>query len=328
MTADLLWLLVGLAMVVKGGGYFVSASVRLAELWRMPRVVIGSTLVSLATTTPEITVSIVSGLKGETGLAVGNAIGSCICNFGLILGVLAAIKHVETHPRALRVPLWVMAGCALLVFGLTLDLQLGREQGAILLVLGVIYFVYDFQRHLRAVPPLEAMEAEAIEQERLEGRRWTQSRSGTVGFFVLGAVLVVLGSRWLVSGAVAIAEALQVPSMVIGLTVVAVGTSLPELVTAISSSRRNVSDLAIGNLLGANIANLTLVIGSAAALHELTLDRLTQLLNFPGLLLALGLGFGFLVSGKRLTRVEGTILLVYYAIYIAVLTTVTLATRG
>jgi cation:H+ antiporter len=328
MVADLLWLLAGLAMVIKGGDYFVAASVRLAELWRMPRVVIGSTLVSLATTTPEITVSIMSGLKGEPGLAVGNAVGSCICNFGLILGLLAMMKHVETHPRVLRMPLWVMLGCGLLVFALSFDLRLGRGQGLGLLFLGLLYFIHDFQRHRRTTRPAEVFEATEIERERVRGRPWTERRWGTVVYFLIGAGLVVLGSKFVVDGAVRVAEAFGVPSIVIGLTVVAVGTSLPELVTAISSSRRNVSDLAVGNLLGANIANLTLVIGSAAAMHELRLDRMVQLLNFPGLLVALILGFALLSSGQRLTRLEGVILLGYYVLYIAVLTAVTFATRG
>jgi cation:H+ antiporter len=328
MGLDLLWLLVGLAMVVKGGDSFVSASVRLAELWRMPRVVIGSTLVSLATTTPEITVSIISGLQGEPGLAVGNAVGSCICNFGLIMGLLAVIKHVETHPQVLRMPLWVMLGCGVLVFGLSFDLRLGRGQGVGLVLLGLLYFIYDFRRHQRAAHPLELIEAAEIERERVEGRRWAEGSWGTLTHFLFGGVLVIVGSKLMVDGAVGLAEAFGVPSIVIGLTVVALGTSMPELVTAITSSRQNVSDLAVGNLLGANIANLTLVIGSAAALHELSLDRVVQLLNFPGLLLVILLGFTFLSSGQRLTRTEGVVLLVYYGLYLGVLTLVTLATRG
>lgn len=328
MLVDLLWLLAGLALVVKGGDYFVSASVRLAELLRMPRVVIGSTLVSLATTTPEITVSILSGIKGEPGLAVGNAVGSCICNFGLILGLLAVLKHVDTHPRALRVPLWAMLAAGLLVFGLSFDLRLGSLEGIGLLFLGTSYFVFDFVRHKRSTRPLEIVEATQIEQERVHGRAWARNWWGTIIHFLLGAGLVILGCKLVVDGAVGLAMGLGVPPIVIGLTVVALGTSMPELVTAITSSRRNVSDLAVGNLLGANIANLTLVIGSAAVLHELTMDRMVQLLNFPGLLVVIVLGFVFLVSGQRLTRREGVMLLGYYAVYIGVLIAVTVTLRS
>src|SRR5512139_1504187 len=112
MAQQILWLVVGLALLVKGGELFVSAAVRIAEFLRMPRVVIGSTLLSLATTAPELVVSLMAGGKGEAGLAVGNAVGSCICNVGLILGITASFRHVDIHPRSIRVPLIAMFGFA------------------------------------------------------------------------------------------------------------------------------------------------------------------------------------------------------------------------
>src|SRR5512139_1772948 len=129
MAQQILWLVVGLALLVKGGELFVSAAVRIAEWLRMPRVVIGSTLVSLATTTPELVVSVMAGSKGEPGLAVGNAAGSCICNVGLILGVTAAMRHVDVHLKELRIPLMAMFGCGALLFLMTFNLSLGRTQG-------------------------------------------------------------------------------------------------------------------------------------------------------------------------------------------------------
>lgn len=120
------FLLAGLVLVIKGGELFVAASIRAAEFLRMPRVVIGSTLVSLATTTPELVVSIVAGLKGEAGLAVGNAVGSVVCNLCVIVGVTAMLKHVDVSIRALRVPLMVMIGAGVILFLMTLDLRLSR----------------------------------------------------------------------------------------------------------------------------------------------------------------------------------------------------------
>ena len=124
MLHDTLLLLGGLVLIVKGGDTFVAAAVRIAEFLRLPPVVIGSTLVSLATTTPELVVSIMSGAKGESGLAVGNAVGSVICNIGLILGVTAAIKHVDVHPRVLRTPLFAMFAAGLVLFIMTLMLNI------------------------------------------------------------------------------------------------------------------------------------------------------------------------------------------------------------
>jgi cation:H+ antiporter len=319
MGTQILWLLVGLALLVKGGEMFVSAAVRIAEFLRMPRVVIGSTLVSLATTTPELAVSLMAGGKGESGLAVGNAIGSCICNIGLILGITATFHHIDVHPRVLRTPLVAMFGFGVLVFLMALDLTLSGWQGAVLVAGGLVYFVYDFLQHARSRKPGEMAEARAIEQAVAGRFPWVQSKSGSVIQFLLGAAIVVAGSRFLVDAAVNLAAALGIPSIIIGLTVVAVGTSLPELVTAVMSSRTNASDLAVGNVLGANIANLTLVVGAASMMSDVTMSRATQLLNFPALLVVFGLLLGMLLSGRRVSRKEGVALLVTYSFYLCAL---------
>ncbi len=323
MIFDLLWLLVSLALVVKGGDLFVTSSVRIAEILRMPRLVIGSTLMSLATTTPEMTVSIIAGLRAEPGLAVGNAVGSCICNLSLILGTMAVVERVVVHPSAVRSPYLVMLGLGMLVLLLTWSLRLAQWQGLGLVVLGVAYFMYDFRRHW---PRGEA---------RGDGRNGAPrsaagipaGASGWVraGQFALGAILVVGGSRLLVDAAVHIATGLGVPTIVIGLSVVAIGTSLPELVTAVTSARKDVSDLALGNLLGANIANLSLIVGSAASLHELTLTRFTQVLNFPAMLILMLLVANFGLSDRLVSRREGSLLLAYYATYLVLLVGLTLA---
>jgi len=327
MPLNLLLLALGLALIIKGGDLFVSSSVRIAELLRMPRVVIGSTLVSLATTTPELTVSILSGLKAESGLAVGNAVGSCICNLGLILGVMAALKHLEVHPGALRVPFAMMLGCGLLLLLMTLGLRLSRAQGVFLLLLGAAYFVLDFWRHPRVASAVIQAEAVALETELVTRHTWLKSGWGTALQFLAGAGLVVGGSKLLVETAVKIATAWGVPSILIGLTVVAVGTSLPELVTAVTSSRQNVSDLALGNVLGANIANLTLIVGSAAAIHDVSMSRLTHLLNFPVMLAAMLLVYAWVSSRRRITRRQGAGLLLGYGAYLVVLVGLALTGR-
>lgn len=234
----------------------------------MPHVVIVSTLVSLATTVPEAVVSITAGVRGESSLAVGNAIGSVICNLCLILGVTATLKHVDAHPRLLRTPLVTMFLCGGLLLLMTLDLVLSRWQGILLLALGLGYFAWDFLQHARNRNRSEVAEARAIEQNVVRRFAWFDTRFGTAVQFGLGAGLVVIGRRRLVDAAVFIAGGLGVPLIIIGLTVVAIGTSLPELTTAITSSRRSVSDLALGNVLGANIANLTFIVGCAAALQD------------------------------------------------------------
>lgn len=322
-------LLGGLALIVKGGDFFVAAAIRLADFLRMPRVVIGSTLVSLATTTPELVVSIMAAWHGESALAIGNAVGSCICNIGLILGITASIKQVEVHFSALRSPLFAMCGLGALLFLMTFDLSLTRWQGGLLVTAGLGYFAWDFWQHWRERQPGHLAEAAAIKTEKAAARwAWVQTKAGTVAQFLCGAAIVVAGSRLLVQGAVGAALTLGVPSIVIGLTVVAVGTSLPELVTAVTSSRKAVSDLAVGNVLGANIANLSLIVGAAAVIHDVGMDRLTQRFNFPAMLAVMAMLLWMMRTDRRITRREGAALLAIYGAYLAALVGLTIvATR-
>lgn len=327
MIVDAFWLGAGLVVIIKGGDLFVSASVRVAEFLRLPRVVIGSTLVSLATTSPEMVVSVVAGFRGEPELALGNAIGSCLCNTAVVLGVVAALKQIEVHPAVLRVPLGVMLGLAVVLFLLTLDLELSRPQGIALLLVGAAYFAYDFLAHSRDTRPADVAEAGAIEREVVAGHAWLLTGRGTAVQFMAGAVMVVAGSRLLVDAAVGLATALAVPSLVVGLTMVALGTSLPELVTAVSSARRGVSDLGIGNVLGANVANLSLVPGAAASIAPIGIDRAEQLFNMAALLGVMAVVALLIVRRGRISRRAGAGLLVFYAMYLAGLTLLSAAVR-
>jgi cation:H+ antiporter len=328
MSLDGLLLLVGLALIIQGGDWFVGAAIRVAEFLKMPRVVIGGTLVSLMTTSPEFVVSLMAGAKGESGLAVGNAIGSCVCNIGLILGITAALKQIDINPRTLRRPLTVLVGFALVLFLMTLDLVLSRVQGMLLLMGGFTYFLFDFIIHSRARGAAVVAEAVSV-KKAITGRfAWLETGWGTAVQFCAGAFLVIVGSRILVNAAVNLATAMGVSSMVVGLTVVAIGTSLPELVTAITSARRSVSDLAVGNILGANIANLSFIVGTAATMHEVRLDRVAQLLNFPALLVSILFLLALTLTKNRITRREGASLLVFYGVYLAILVVVTLTARS
>ncbi len=191
MVRDVVLLVIGLLLLIKGGDMFVSSAVRLSELLRLPRIVIGSTLVSLATTTPELVVSIMAGVKGEPGLAIGNAVGSVICNIGLIMGVTASMKHVQIHREALRTPLIVLFLAGVLLLLMTMDLVLSRWQGIVLLGIGVCYFVYDFVHHWRDRKPQDAVEAGAIEKGLKSRFAWLETPWGSGLKFVLAAGVIV-----------------------------------------------------------------------------------------------------------------------------------------
>jgi len=328
MWTDALWVVSGLALIIQGGNLFVAAAVRIAKFLRMPRVVVGTTLVSLATTTPEMVVSVMSGMRGESELAVGNAVGSCLCNVGLILGLTAVMKTVEVHRKAILLPLAAMGVCGGVLVAFGIGGLISRAEGWVLIAIGFGYYVYDFSRHWKSRDPVKVREATAIEADVIHvGRAWFQTRPGTVVQFLAGAGVVVLGSRLLVDGAVSLAGGLGVPAMVVGLTVVAVGTSMPELITAITSSRNSVSDLAVGNVIGANIANLTFIVGVAAVFAGVRIEARDQWLNFPALAGMVGLLTWMLVRDPRLTRREGVWLMVTYGLYLVIVTTVTVV-RG
>jgi len=309
-------LIVGLALVIKGGDFFVQSAVGIAEHLKIPRVVVGGTLMSLATTSPEVVVSVMSGLKGEPGLALGNASGSVVCNIGLIGGTTALLGTVVTHRQSLYRPFAALGSCTLLALLFSLNHEIAKWEAGVLLLIGLIYFVGDMYWSLRTrytgePDPTATVPANPEEPVLPIGK--------SAYLFIVGAVTVVFGSRLLVNSAVEIATDIGISTTIIGLTVVSVGTSLPEFVTAITSARKGVSDLAIGNIIGANVANMTLVLGSAGVLTPIILPTKELWLNFPPMLLFISmLAVLSLVMGG-VSRNAGKTFLALYAVFVAVI---------
>ena len=301
----------GFALIIKGGDYFVGSSVSIAENLRVPRIVIGSTIVSIATTSPEFIVSTTASFSGQPGIAVGNAVGSAILNIGFILSLICMIRPIPVSRKDFRIPSLVLLGVAVLLTLLTLRLTLSRVSGVILLLLGLAYLVFDYIRHKRASPRKLAQQPEVVVQDP---RMQTMRRS--VVFFLVGLAMVVVGSHLMVTSAVKIAEALGVRPILIGLTVVALGTSLPELVTAVASVRKGVVDLSLGNIVGAGILNCTVITGTSASIMPLRMTRTTQLYNLPALVVTVAVFIVLARLGGRLTRRDGRIMFMLYAAYV------------
>lgn len=311
MFLTVAWFVVGFALIIKGGEYFVGSSVAIANYLRIPRIVIGSTIVSIATTSPEFIVSTTASFSGQPGIAVGNAVGSAILNIGFILSLTCMIRPIPVNRRDFRIPSLVLLGVAVLLTLLTLRLRLSRASGVVLLVLGLAYLVFDYLRHKRASSRNLVQQLEAVVQDP---RMQTMKRS--VIFFLVGLGMVVVGSRLMVTSAVKIAEALGVRPILIGLTVVALGTSLPELVTAITSVRKGVTDLSLGNIVGAGILNCSVVTGTSASIMPLTMTRTTQLFNLPALIVTVAVLIVLARLGDRLSRRDGSIMFFLYAAYV------------
>ncbi|MCB9799187.1 MAG: calcium/sodium antiporter [Candidatus Omnitrophica bacterium] len=300
-------LIIGLVLVIKGGDIFVDASVHIAEILRIPRVIIGGTLVALATTGPELVVSSMASLAGDSGIAIGNAVGSVIANIALGIGCIACMTTISTESRVFKSRAFYMGLLAVLVVVVSFNLVLSSTMGCVLLILGVAYLISNMF--------FGKKEVVAAEQEiACEAH---PSLAQALLLFIVGAVLVVGGSRLLVDSGSAVARGLGIPSVIIGLTVIAVGTSLPELVTAVTAARKKIPDLSIGNIIGANILNLSIITGTAALIHPLSITRFTQVYSFPWLLIFI-FAFSAMVLRPRIhiDRKQGIVLLVLYAIYV------------
>ena len=306
MLYDVVLITIGLGLVAKGGDLFVDSSIHIGRVLRIPRFVIGGTLVSLATTTPELVVSAMASSIGDSGIALGNAVGSCICNIGLIVGTVALLTPVEVDSRDFaRRSAW-MVSAAVLVVIFTWDRTLGRPLATVLLTMSFAYLAWDYfgiRRQRRLAADLEDPDASGLKKE--------------IGLFVLGAALIVIGSRLLVVSGQALASALGVPSIIIGLSVVAIGTSLPELVTGVSAARKGVPDLSLGNILGANVLNLSLIVGLSGIINPLTLDLPTQIYSYGWLTVFFVALIGLGTRAGSFHRGGGLLLLGLYVIYVA-----------
>jgi len=294
-------------LVVKGGGWFVDASIMIARHFRWPRILVGGTLVTLATTAPELIVSLTASASGHGGLAIGNAVGSVIVNTGLIIGFVAILSPMTIQPSEFRPrALWLL-GAAIGLIALSWALRLDAWAGWLLCGLAAAYLVNDYFHMKRRPEMLEDAVDEAVNQPISKQWLW----------FIVGALLVLVGSRLLVMSAVSLAERLGVSSIIIGLTLIAFGTSLPEFVTAIISARRNASDLSVGNILAANIVNLTLVAGGSAAIRAFEIDEFTRRYSYSAMMILILIFVSAFWSKGRAGRRAGTALLLIYVIYTA-----------
>ncbi len=305
MLYDVLLIVIGLGLIAKGGDLFVDSSIAIGQALRVPRFVIGGTLVSLATTTPELVVSAIASSVGDSGIALGNAIGSCICNIGLIIGTVALLVPVDVEKRDFVARAGWMVAAAMLVVVFTWDRMLSRPLAILLLTLSFAYLAWDYLG-------IRRRRAEAVEGEGPD----TSGLTRAVTLFAFGAVMIVFGSRLLVDSGQALAEVLGVPSIIIGLSVVAIGTSLPELVTGVSAARKGVPDLSLGNIIGANVLNLFLIIGLSGTINPLTLDRFTQFYSYGWLTVFFAAFIGLARTG-RFHRRGGALLLGLYVVYVA-----------
>ena len=300
MMIDVIFVLAGLGALVLGGETLVRGAVGVATRAGLSPLVIGLTLVGFGTSVPELMTSLIAAFDGLSGIALGNVVGSNIANVLLILGVSAAIAPVAARAVIERDG-WVMLGATALCVGLMVMGEIGRMAGAVCAALLGLYLIVT----LRSGSVEEAPDVPAV-----KGGAWQ-------GFtlFVVGLLGVLLGAKLLVDGASAIAAAFNVSNAVIGLTVVAVGTSLPELVTSVIAARRGQGDIAVGNIIGSNIFNILGILGITAFVHPLNVPSDMLGLSLWVLIGAAVAPAAIMLTFGRVSRVAGLTMVLAYAAY-------------
>jgi cation:H+ antiporter len=304
-------MLAGLALLTGGAEGLVRGAASLARQVGLSPLVIGLTVVALGTSAPELVVSVGAALRGNGGLAIGNVVGSNIANIGLILGVSALLAALRVQAQVIRFDMPILSAVTLGMGLLLLDGQVGRVDGTIL-VIGLITYVAVSIRWARAEPA-------AIVQDEFDEGLPPQNRWWVDLLFVgAGLAGLVGGAELLVGGAVTFATLLNVDRVLIGLTVVAVGTSLPELATSLVAAWRGEGDIAVGNAVGSCIFNLLGILGVTALIHPLSTGGLSIVDGSVMLGMTLFL-LPLMRTGFTLSRIEGGVLLIVYASYITYL---------
>ncbi len=310
---NLLLIAGGIVLLYFGGEALVKNAVVLARSWGISTMVVGLTVVAFGTSSPELAASLAAALSGSPAIAIGNVVGSNTLNILLILGFTALVAPIRAQAQFIKREVPIMIGAALLLFWfLYFDQQVSRLEGLLAVVLLGLYIWFLYQS--------SAGESAEVQGEfDQEYGRPVQASWQTYGGVVLGLVLLGVGARLLTIGAVELARAFGVPELIIGLTIVALGTSLPEVAASIMAALRREPDIALGNIVGSNVFNILGILGITALVQPIGLPWESIQRDMWVMLGASVLLWPFLVTGFRLGRREGGVFLGLYVIYVALL---------
>ena len=316
MLTSVLLFAVGLVLLIKGGDWFVDGATGIARRFHLPDIIVGATVVSIGTTLPEVMVSATGAMLGQGAMAYGNAIGSIICNTALIAGISVAFNPGPANAKSMKMPvIFFFSSAALYCVAAYLLGEFPRWMGLVMLAIFVVYLVLNVRQGLK--------HPDEVEEEDDDGEAKPRTLLMELALLVVGAALIAVGADLLVEHGTIIAQTLGVPETVIALTFVALGTSLPELVTTITSLKKGHASLGIGNVIGANVFNLVLVSGVAVTLapFEVPVGKLllghnaSLVLDIPLMLIVMLLLCVPALTRKKLDRWQGVLLLCIYAAF-------------
>lgn len=308
-------LVIGFVLLVKGADFFVEGSSSVAKKLRVPSLIIGMTIVAMGTSLPETAVSIAAAMSGQNSLAVSNVVGSNIFNLMVVLGTCALFNPLYVDKSVLKKDFPFSVVCAAILFGLgMIGMSLGRTDGIIFLAVFAVFMVFMVRGALKARKMgIETPEEKEFEEEAEEIKDLPTWKC--ILYIIGGIIAIKFGGDWVVDGAVTIATNVGISQTIIGLTIVAFGTSLPELVTSVVAARKNELDMAVGNVIGSNIFNILMVLGIAGAISPMAFLML-NIIDIVVLIVFSVIVWLFCITKKRLARPEGIIMLVMYAAYV------------
>lgn len=303
----------GLVLLVLGAELLIRGSSRMAAALGISPLVIGLTVVAYGTSTPELAISTIASHAGQADIAFGNVVGSNIFNVLFILGLCGMISTLSVNAQLIRLDVPIMIGVSLVVLVMALDGVIGRMDGAILAMGIVWYTIFSIRQSRQATRELKREYA----REYSERPHTPAQHALNLAFILGGLALLVLGSRWLVTGAVAAARALGVSELVIGLTIVAAGTSMPEVATSVMAALRQERDIAVGNIVGSCIFNILSVLGFASLFspHGIAVSPQALAFDLPVMIAVAVACLPIFFTGHRISRWEGFLFFVYYIFY-------------
>lgn len=310
MVLQLLLLVLGFALLVKGADLFVDGAAGIATKFGIPQLVIGLTIVAMGTSAPEAAVSITAAFAGNAEITIGNIVGSNVLNILIILGITALVYPVAVQKSTHIIDIPVVLFATAMLFGLGYDGNISRLDGIIMLVVFAAYLFYLFwdAKRPKKLESAEVQKEETVDEEK------KLSLPKALLFTVLGLILIVAGSNFVVKSATFVATALGLSQRFIGLTIVALGTSLPELFTSVTAALKKNSDIAVGNIVGSNIFNILFIVGLSGLIIPVPFDPAFRFDTVASGLAAIALLL-FSLPKKRISRISGVVLLLLYVAY-------------
>lgn len=311
-----LYFLLGLVLLVKGSDFFVTASARIAKRFGVSEFVIGLTLVAGGTSIPELASSIVASIEKYSGIIIGNIIGSNIANIGLIIGLSALLAEIKSNKDFLKRDGYMMIFVAILFYILALNGILSKVESIFLLLLYIAYIMFL----LKSKPIKQLTKKISLKSlvPKIRKMYYSAFRHGLIKDFLIIAIsifAIIYGAEYIVNEAVWLANYFQIPSNLIALSIIAVGTSLPELGVSLSAVKKGFGDILLGNILGSNIVNILLVLGISAFINPIQINKITLLYTAPFMIFISALLLFFIRSHWKIKRSEGAILLSAYVVF-------------